>query len=208
MSLNSRLIAWSQNWKAVFLLFALQMISFGALFALETEFVRQSGFQTFDFQNGLTLAQLEEQLTTYGKTERQLYAAFTAVDFIFPLLSGLFYSVIYALFLRLNHTKLAQMLLARGACLLPLLITTADWLENFAFANIVMFGDSAGVWLADAGLIFKQLKLLGITLGSAGMALLGVWLALTIVYQQISNRFHPNRINQQNREQYKKGSLS
>jgi hypothetical protein len=190
MSLNSRLVSWSQNWKVILALFLLQLISFGALFGLETQFITQSGFQTFDFQNGLTLTQLREQLATYSDTERQLYAIFTAVDFAFPLLSALFYAVIYALLLRLNRAKLAQTFLAAGAPMLPLLITAADWLENIAFASIVIFGVSAESWVAEAGLIFKQLKLISITLGSTGIALLGIWLALTVAMRQFTKPLH------------------
>jgi hypothetical protein len=133
---------------------------------------------TFDFQNGLTLSTLQNQLAGYADAARQIYALFAAVDFVFPLVSALFYCLMIALFLRLNPTRLAQRLLVVGLPLLPLVVTAADWLENIAFLIVVnSTGDASSA--AGLGLLFKQLKLITLTVFSSIVALTGLWLGAT-----------------------------
>jgi hypothetical protein len=178
-------ITASRSWKVVLAVFIAQMLSFGALQAVEQQFVALTGYPTFDFQNDLTRAAIDAQLSLYTDAARSIYALFAAVDFVFPLVGSLFYCVLYALFLRLNPTPLAQRLLRSPLPMLPLLVTLADWLENVGFVTLINGGQA---WGADMGLLFKQFKLSGLTTFSLGVAVLGLWLGAAALLQGLGRR--------------------
>ncbi|MDX2160471.1 MAG: hypothetical protein SF162_04010 [bacterium] len=182
-----RLIHLSQRGWLVASIVLLNGLNFFLLFSLESRFQALSGVPTFDTQNDLTSNRLLEQLPAYTGDARTAYLLFSAYDFLFPVLAGLTLAVLITLFLQLNTWKLPARLLAWGLPAFALLSILWDWLENIGLlASLV--SDGQPFWIGWA-LLFKQLKLLWLILGSgsltAAFALLMVNLVSRLGTQQL-----------------------
>jgi hypothetical protein len=184
-SLNRIMIRLSQKWWAVLVVFVLNLVSFGVLFSLEDQFEALSGLPTFDTQNDLTQSMLVQQLPAYTGEARSAYLRFAAFDFVFPLVAGIFLSVLWALLLRLNRWPLFQRLLHWKLALFPLLGTLWDYLENMSLLTILNTGlDVSPLWL-DAAILFKQLKLTWLSSNGVVTGILLVLLLLNWGYRRI-----------------------
>jgi hypothetical protein len=137
------------------------------LFSLEARFTALSGLPTFDTQNDLTAERLLEQLPAYTGEARDAYVIFSAYDFILPLIAGVMVAVLVTLFLRLNTWTIAARLLAWGIPAIFLAATLWDWMENVGLLASI-FTDGAAFWVGWA-LLFKQLKLIWLTLSSSAI---------------------------------------
>ncbi|MBL8200327.1 MAG: hypothetical protein JNK40_05075 [Chromatiales bacterium] len=143
------------------------------------------GAAPFDLQNGLQAVQVYPQIAGYTEQARELYYAFTLIDYAFPFFAGLFITATVAFALRYGAPRLYAALVARKLLPVLMLATAFDWLENAAaLSAIVMYPGEVG-WLPVLLVAAKKAKL-GFSLASNGAMLLalltaaGSWLARRI----------------------------
>jgi hypothetical protein len=118
-----------------------------------------NGAVPFDLQNSLTSQEIFAQLANYAEQAFPLYYVFTAIDYAFPLLAGLFLAVIWAYVLRHNLPRWYEIALQRNLFVLLLIPTLFDWLENMTLlATIIAFPYELSS-AADAAVVVKQAKL-------------------------------------------------
>ena len=118
-----------------------------------------NGALPFDLQNSLTSEDVFAQLDNYTEQAFLLYYVFTAIDYAFPLLAGLFQAVIWAYVLRHNLPRWYETGLQRNLFVLLLIPTLFDWLENIALLATILAFPAELHSAADAAVIVKQAKL-------------------------------------------------
>lgn len=127
------------------------------------------GFVVFDMQNKLTVPHVFEQLSAYTPETKQLYYAFSFVDFMFPFFAALFMAAAAAFALR--HAFNEFYLRVRDSSLFALLFlpTALDWTENiFALTVISSYPDQRET--AAALMIWaKQGKLVSIVIAQTAV---------------------------------------
>ena len=181
--LQTLVIHTSRTWwlyLGVTLLFAgslLSLLRIGAMFPAHA-----AGNLPFDLQNGLAPADVYAQLATYSAAARNLYYAFTLIDYAFPFFAGLFIAATAAFAMRNSLPKWYAALTARK--LLPIFMvgTVFDWLENIAALAVISLYPAETGWLPVLLVSAKKLKLACVMAGQATMLLLllyaaGKWLA-------------------------------
>lgn len=118
-----------------------------------------AGYEAFDFQNRLTVAQIHEQLPAYTAESRRLYRRFFVLDFFFPLFASLFLSLLLAALLAQPGVPHYQRLLDWNAPLIAFLPALFDWGENACFLALVNRYPQPLPRLARAAIACKRLKL-------------------------------------------------
>jgi len=169
--LTTWLVAASRKWWLFSSIFVLNLVSFRVLFALEDRFEAVAGVPTFDTQNDLTVATLLAQLPRYQGAAQAAYGWFAAFDWIFPFISALFLAVLWAWLLRTNPLSFAQRRLRWNMPVWVFAVTLFDWLENSSLVAIV-YGGVRSARVMEAALVWKQLKLAGLTASAAITVLL------------------------------------
>jgi hypothetical protein len=181
--LQTLVIRVSQTWwlyLCVVLLFA------GSLLALlrigETFPSHAAGNLPFDLQNALTAAEVYPQLATWTENARNLYYAFTLIDYAFPFFAGLFIAATAAFAMRNSLPKWYAALAERNLLPVFMLGTAFDWLENLAALSVISLYPAEIGSLPFVLVIAKKLKLVCVMSGQAAMLLLlvyaaGNWLA-------------------------------
>lgn len=141
-----------------------------------------SGAAPFDLQNDLTAVEVYPQVAAYSPRARELYLAFTLIDYAFPFLAGLFIMATVAFGLRHGLPGVYATVVKHR--LLPLLMVAAlfDWAENVAAAAAIYLFPREFTWLPPLLVLAKQCKLALAGLGNGIMALallaaLARWLA-------------------------------
>jgi hypothetical protein len=175
------LTAQTMKWWVNVLVIVLNFAAFGILFSLEDQFEALSGVPTFDTQNDLTAETLRLQLPAYTGEARNAYLRFSAFDFVFPLVGGIFSAVMWALLLRANNWPLAARLLRWNLPLLPFLSTLFDYGENISLLLILNNGASDS--LVTAALTAKQLKLTMLVITASGSGVLLLFAMANWVYR-------------------------
>jgi len=170
------LVAASRRWWIFGSIFVLNFVSFRVLFALEDRFEAIAGEPTFDTQNDLTVAAVLQQLPRYEGAARVAYGWFAAFDWVFPFVASLFLAVLWAWLLRTNTLPIAQRLLRWNMPMWVFAVTLFDWLENVSLLLIV-YGGAPSALLVETALVWKRLKLAGLT-ASAAITMLLVALAM------------------------------
>ncbi len=181
--LQNLVIHSSRTWwlyLGVVILFAgslLSLLQIGKLFPAHA-----AGNLPFDLQNGLAPADVYPQIATYTAVARNLYYAFTLIDYAFPFFAGLFIAATAAFAIRNSLPKWYAALKTRNLLPVFMLGTVFDWLENIvALAAISLYPTETG-WLPILLVLAKKLKLFCVMTGQAAMLLLlvytaGNWLA-------------------------------
>jgi hypothetical protein len=148
------------------------VVAFGSLFAvfgpIRKAFSELTGGEVpFDFQNSLTTAQVFEQLPSYTENAKQLYYAFSFVDYFFPFFAGMFLAAIAAFSLR--HLSPRAYAWADGRSLFPLLMigTGFDWLENVFALTVISAYPEEMVTAASLMVLAKKGKLAFVVLSQA-----------------------------------------
>jgi len=195
-SLTRYMVTLSQKWWAVLLVFSLNFASFGILFSLEDQFEALTNVPTFDTQNDLTAELVLQQLPLYTGEARDAYLRFATFDFVFPLVAGIFVTVLWTLLMRLNTWRLPQQLLLWNVPLLVLLITLWDWLENVSFLMILSTGATPSPALINAALFFKRLKLTWLSLNGAVISGLILLLVLNVISRVLRRQSAPVSVKQ------------
>lgn len=166
----------TRRWWAVALMFALTGLSIVILFSIEARFEELTGSPVYDTQNDLTRDQIIAQRPLYEGEMLDVYWVFAAFDFVFPLVGGVFFTLLYAYFLRRVPWAWADGLWRGRFYLVALLVVVFDYLENVGFIATLLSGQPPSESAMQMALAFKQLKLLSLTLTSP------IALALTAVF--------------------------
>lgn len=144
-----------------------------------------AGAAPFDLQNDLRAAQVYPQIAGYTEQARDVYYAFTLIDYAFPFFAGLFITATVAVTLRYSLPRLYAALVARKLLPVLMLATAFDWLENVAALSTIILYPTEIAWLPALLVAAKKCKL-GFVLVSNGamfVAILtaaGAWLARRI----------------------------
>jgi hypothetical protein len=150
----------SKTWWLYLIVLFLFVGSLQALMRIGDRFpAYAAGAVPFDLQNALQPAQVYPQLAGYTEQARQLYYAFTLIDYAFPFFAGLFITATVAFGLRYSLPRVYETLVARKLLPVLMLATAFDWLENVAAASaIVMYPSEIG-WLPGLLVFAKKCKL-------------------------------------------------
>ena len=124
----------------------------------------------FDLQNDLRADQVYAQLAGYTPEARELYYAFTLIDYAFPFFAGLFITATVAFALRSGLPRLYAALTARRLLLLLMLATAFDWLENVAALSAIVLYPTEVSWLPYLLVAAKKCKLAAMLVGNVAMA--------------------------------------
>ncbi|MCL4779607.1 MAG: hypothetical protein KJ049_05425 [Gammaproteobacteria bacterium] len=181
--LQNLVIRVSQTWwlyLCVVLLFAGSLLS---LLRIGEKFpAHAAGNLPFDLQNALAPAEVYPQLATWTENARQLYYAFTLIDYAFPFFAGLFIAATAAFAMRASLPGWYAALTARNLLPVFMLGTLFDWLENLSALGLISLYPAEFGWLPVVLVLAKKLKLACVMSGQAAMLLLlvyavGNWLA-------------------------------
>jgi hypothetical protein len=140
-----------------------------------------AGNQPFDLQNALRPAEVYPQLATWTEDARNLYYAFTLIDYAFPFFAGLFIATTAAFAMRNSLPTWYAALTARNLLPVFMLGTAFDWLENLAALAVISLYPAEISWLPIVLVFAKKLKLACVMAGQGAMLLLllyaaGAWL--------------------------------
>jgi hypothetical protein len=150
----------SRTWWLYLIVFALFAGSLQALVQIGKRFpVVAAGAVPFDLQNDLQADQVYPQLAGYTAQAREMYYAFTVIDYAFPLFAGLFISATVAFALRNSLPRFYEALVARKLLLVLMIATVFDWLENLAAIAAIGFYPTEFAWLPVLLVIMKKFKL-------------------------------------------------
>lgn len=181
--LQTLVVHTSRTWwlyLGVTVLFAgslLSLLRIGELFPAHA-----AGNLPFDLQNGLAAADVYLQIAAYTAEARNLYYAFTLIDYAFPFFAGLFIAATAAFAMRNSLPKWYAALAARNLLPVFMLGTVFDWLENIAALSVISLYPTESSWLPILLVFAKKLKLFCVMTGQAVALLLlvytaGTWLA-------------------------------
>lgn len=141
-----------------------------------------AGAAPFDLQNDLQPDQVYPQLAGYTEQARELYYAFTLIDYAFPFFAGLFITATVAFALRYSLPRAYEALVARTLLPVLMLATAFDWLENVAALSAVVLYPAEIAWLPGVLVFAKKCKLGCIVFSNGTMflailAAAGTWVA-------------------------------
>ncbi len=131
----------------------------------------------FDLQNDLRADQVYAQLAGYTEPARELYYAFTLIDYAFPFFAGLFITATVAFALRNGLPGVYAAVIARKLLLVLMLPTAFDWLENVSAVSAILVYPTEVRWLPLLLVAAKKCKLATLVVSNVVMA--GVVLVAT-----------------------------
>lgn len=180
--LQELILRISRTWWLYLMVLVLFVGSLRALTRIGELFpVYAGGGLPFDLQNDLRADQVYPQLAGYTAQARELYYAFTLIDYAFPFFAGLFITATVAFGLRNSLPRFYAALVARKLLLVLMLATAFDWLENVtALATIVLYPNEIS-WLPALLTVAKKCKLAtllfsNVTLFATVLLAAGHWL--------------------------------
>jgi len=185
-ALQELAIRASRTWWLYLLLVLLFAGSLQALMQIGAAFPPHAGGAApFDLQNALTPGEVYPQVAGYSPRARELYLAFTLIDYAFPFLAGLFIMATVAFGLRHGLPGVYATVVDRRLLPLPMIAALFDWLENVAAAAAIYLFPTEFAWLPPLLVLAKQCKLAlaGLGNGIMGLALLAAlarWLATLV----------------------------
>jgi len=176
-------IRTSRTWWLYSIVLALFVGSLQALLHIGSLFpAHAAGAAPFDLQNDLEASQVYPQLAGYTEQARDLYYAFTLIDYAFPFFAGLFITATVAFGLRYAAPRYYEAAVAHKVLLVLMLPTAFDWLENAAAISTIILHPTEVSWLPWLLVFAKKCKL-SFTLFSNGAMVLalvgaaGTWIA-------------------------------
>jgi hypothetical protein len=174
--LQDLVVRISRTWWLYLIVLLLFIGSLRALTRIGDHFPAYAGGATpFDLQNDLRADQVYPQLAGYTAQARELYYAFTLIDYAFPFFAGLFITATVAFALRNSLPRLYAAVVARKLLLVLMLATAFDWLENVTAVSTIILYPAEVSWLPAMLVVAKQCKLAALMVSNVAMfaALLG-----------------------------------
>lgn len=166
--INQFIVACSQSWWKVLLIFAGQFGTMRGLMTITEKFpAATAGDIPFDMQNTLQPEQIFSQLDGYTERAFVLYRDFQLLDYFFPLFAGLLLATLCAFFLRAASDHWYAVAVNRNLFVLLLIPTVFDWLENLNLLWAVTAWPEQAELAASLAVAAKMAKL-----GSMGLAFL------------------------------------
>ncbi len=142
----------------------------------------------FDFQNSLSVEQVFAQLPNYTENAKQVYYAFSFVDYFFPFFAGIFLAAIAAFSLRHISKPAYDWVNQRSLFSLLMIGTLFDWLENCNALLVIYRYPDIMTTAANLMVFAKQGKLAFVMLSQiVGWSLLIIAGALW-VYRRVTGR--------------------
>ena len=138
----------------------------------------------FDLQNDLRADQVYTQLAGYTEPARELYYAFTLIDYAFPFFGGLFIAATVAFALRNGMPGVYSAVLSRKLLLVLLLPTAFDWLENVSAVSAILLYPTEVRWLPLLLVAAKKCKLATLVVSNVAMAGVVLIAAGTWIFQR------------------------
>lgn len=178
-ALNQLVIRTSKSGWRFAAVTAVAVAAIRALTRIGTAFpAATGGVAPFDLQNGLTAAEVVQQLAGYTELARWMYYVFTLIDYVFPFAAGLALAAAGAFALRHGFPSVYRTFEARGLFPLFLLGTAFDWCENIA-AITAIWRYPGDVSIVAALLVAaKRAKLACVVATQLAVALLLIWSAV------------------------------
>lgn len=129
--------ALSRRWWTIALLAAVTVWMARRLFALSAQIRRVTGFEAFDMQQRLGIADMSAQLSHYTPEAVRIYGDFSSTDFLFPFVASLLWASLLVWGLR--RARPAIHAAGGWARYVPWLFAGCvfDWIENVANAWVV-----------------------------------------------------------------------
>lgn len=185
--LQDLVIRISKTWWLYLIVLFLFVGSLQALMRIGELFPAYAGGAVpFDLQNELQPAQVYPQVAGYTEPARQLYYAFTLIDYAFPFFAGLFIAATTAFALRYSLPRFYAALVARKLLPVLMLATAFDWLENIAALAAIVTYPPGTSWLPGVLVLAKKCKLAFMVAGNAVMFLAILTAASTWVARRIA----------------------
>lgn len=135
------------------------------------------GSAPFDLQNGLTSAEVVQQLAGYTELARWMYYVFTLIDYVFPFAAGLSLAAAGAFALRHGLPAVYRTFETRALFPLLLLGTAFDWCENIAAVTAIWSYPGDVSTVATLLVAAKRAKLACVVATQLAVALLLIWAA-------------------------------
>jgi hypothetical protein len=160
----------SRTWWLYLIVLGLFVGSLLALMRIGKRFPEYAaGAPPFDLQNELRADQVYPQVAGYAEQAKELYYAFTLIDYAFPFFAGIFITATVAFALRHSLPRLYDALVARKLLLVLMLGTAFDWLENVAALTTITFYPTEFSWLPALLVFAKKCKLASILVSNGAM---------------------------------------
>ncbi len=157
--LQELILRISRTWWLYLIVLVLFIGSLRALTRIGEHFPAYAGGALpFDLQNDLRANQVYPQLAGYTEQARELYYAFTLIDYAFPFFAGLFITATVAFALRNSLPRLYDALVARKLLLMLMLATAFDWLENVTAVSAIVLYPVEVSWLPAMLVVAKKCK--------------------------------------------------
>ena len=158
--LQELILRISRTWWLYLIVLALFIGSLRAITRIGDLFPTYAGGAApFDLQNDLRIDQVYAQLAGYTPQARELYYAFTLIDYAFPFFAGLFITATVAFALRNSLPRLYEALVTRKLLLLLMVATAFDWLENVTALSTIVLYPTEVSWLPTLLVVAKKGKL-------------------------------------------------
>lgn len=159
-SLQNFTIRISRTWWLYLIVVFLAFGSLRSLMVIGEMFpAAAAGAVPFDLQNELAPAEVYPQVAGYTQKARELYYAFTLIDYAFPFFAGLFIVATTAFGLRHGLPSWYDWLVARRLLPVFMLGSAFDWLENIVAVTIIDLYPTEVAWLPGLLVLAKRCKL-------------------------------------------------
>lgn len=186
--LNRFIMGCSESWWKFLLLF----LGFNAtMFGLQQITARfpavTAGDIPFDMQNELKPAQIFAQLDGYTEQAFELYAIFQAIDYVFPVVAGLFLAAVCAFALRHASPALYQTAADKNLFLLLLVPTAFDFMENFSLLRVMTAWPEPAQLAANMAVFAKFGKLNSMNIAFVLTGTLLLWAATAWLKRRVAS---------------------
>ncbi|MEC9375736.1 MAG: hypothetical protein VYA80_05115 [Pseudomonadota bacterium] len=117
-----------------------------------------SGLSPFDLNFDINAEQIYQDLPFYTDQSRRLYLGFAIVDYIYPALVAIFFSMFWAWIFSKAPNKFFDKLISFGILLFPFLYMLVDWAENTGFLLLIYYYPEEFRGIADVASVLKSFK--------------------------------------------------
>lgn len=162
------------RWQSLLAVVIVQSALLLAMLQIAQSFRSITGFEPFDFQPELTVAAIERQLPSYTADAIALYDWMALLDFGFPLLGGMLWTLLLIAGLRLGWPAILQGTRARYWLALPFAGTLCDWAENILSLNAIHGYPPLAPGAAALIVYAKQAKMAAVT--ATGIVVIAIFL--------------------------------
>lgn len=187
--LNLFIVRCSESWWQFLLIFVGFNATMFGLQRITGEFpALTAGHIPFDMQNNLTAEQIFVQLESYTDRAFELYMAFQAIDYLFPVVAGLMLATVCAFALRTASPKWYATAVNKNLFLLLLIPTAFDFTENLSLLRVVTHWPEHAELAASFAVAAKMGKLSTMNVAFAVTAALLLWALVAWLRRRLATR--------------------